>query len=140
MEDISEHITYEEATKSVTAIRNNISNTPTPEVLIRMKEVANACFEPLRKWYAKAIKVNSFFRCTLLNEKVGGSKTSQHVKGEAIDMDAGSRAENKKLYDWCKANLIFDQLIWEYGDGSGPDWVHISFRKGNNRNQTVIVK
>lgn len=132
---ISEHISYEEATKSPTAIRNGITNEPTPEVLENMKVVAEACFEPLRKWYGKPIKVNSFFRCTLLNEKVGGSKTSQHVKGEAMDIDAGSKEENKKIFEWCKANLVYDQLINEY-DFS---WVHISFRKGNNRNQTLVI-
>jgi hypothetical protein len=101
-----------------------------------MVNVAMACFEPLREWYGKPIKINSFFRCTLLNEKVGGSATSQHAKGEAIDMSAGSKVENKKLYDWCKVNLVFDQLINEYD----YSWVHISFRKGNNRNQTLEIK
>lgn len=71
---------------------------------------------------------------------VGGSATSQHVKGEAIDMDAGSKEENKKLYEWCKLHLIFDQLIYEYGDESGPDWVHISYRAGMNRNETLRIK
>jgi hypothetical protein len=67
---------------------------------------------------------------------VKGSKTSQHVEGKAIDMDAGSKEENKKLFDWCKANLVFDQIINEYD----YSWVHISYNASKNRNQILIVK
>lgn len=135
MERISEHISYDEATISPTGLRLGIDNTPSAEDLERMTTVANACFEPLRNWYGRSIKVNSFYRCETLNKVVKGSPTSQHRTGEAIDISAGSREENKKLFDWCKANLIFDQLINEYN----YSWVHISFRKGNNRNQTLII-
>lgn len=136
MNDISDHITYNEATQSPTAIRFGIENTPTENQLFAMRIVASVCFEPLRKWYGKPIKINSFFRCTLLNQKVGGSSTSQHCKGEAIDISAGSKAENKKLFDWCKANLVFDQLINEYD----YTWIHISFSQGQNRNMVLTIK
>lgn len=136
MENISKHITYDEATVSPTGLRLGINNTPTEAELIAMKEVAEACFEPLRSWYGKPIKVNSFFRCAALNKAVGGAPTSQHSKGEAIDLSAGSKEENKKIFEWCKVNLKFDQLINEY-DFS---WVHISFKKGDNRNQTLAIK
>lgn len=136
MKNISEHITYEEATLSPTAIRYGITNEPTPEILRSMEVVAVACFEPLREWYGKPISIDSFYRCTLLNDLVKGSKTSQHVKGEAIDMSGGSKEENKKIFDWCKVNLKFDQLINEYD----YSWVHISFKLGQNRNQTIIIK
>jgi len=136
MNDISDHITYSEATQSPTAIRFGIENIPTEHQLFAMRIVANVCFEPLRNWYGKPIKINSFFRCTLLNQKVGGSPTSQHCKGEAMDISAGSKSENKKLFDWCKANLVFDQLINEYD----YTWVHISFRQGQNRNMVVVIK
>lgn len=136
---ISEHISYRESTFSATAQRLGIDNTPGEWELINMKIVAEKCFEPARRWIGHPIRVNSFYRSPMLNSAVKGSKTSQHVKGEAIDMDAGDRAENKKLFDWCKSNLVFDQLIWEYGDETGPDWVHISFRAGNNRNQTLKI-
>lgn len=137
---ISEHISFEEATHSETAVKKRIKNIPGEDTLYRMKVVAEECFEPLRKWYGKPIKINSFYRSSELNKAVGGSLTSQHVTGQAIDMDAGSRIENKKIYEWCKANLIFDQLIYEYGDDTGPDWVHISFCHRYNRNQTLRIK
>lgn len=136
MDNISEHITYSEATQSPTALRFGIKNIPTEHQLFAMSIVAHTCFEPLRKWYGKPIKIGSFFRSTLLNEKVGGSKTSSHCKGEAIDLNAGSKEENKKLFDWCKKNLVFDQLINEYD----YTWVHISFRQGDNRNMILTIK
>ena len=134
--NISEHITFEEATKSPTALRLKIINEPGVLELNSMYGVAQYCFEPLRVWYGKPIKINSFFRCKELNEAVGGAKNSQHTKGEAIDMSAGSKEENEKLFNLCKANLIYDQLINEY-DFS---WVHISFRAGQNRKETLTVK
>lgn len=136
---ISQHISYHEATFSATAKRLNIDNTPDAVALENMRVVAENCFEPARQWMGQPIRVNSFYRSKELNAAVKGSPTSQHCKGEAIDMNAGSRAENKRLFEWCKANLVFDQLIWEYGDETGPDWVHISFRKGANRNQTLKI-
>lgn len=135
MKNISEHITFEEATKSPTALRLGIKNIPNDEQLKNMEIVASTCFEPLRKWYGKPIKINSFFRCEELNAAVKGSNTSQHIQGKAIDIDAGSRVENKKIFEWCKFNLKFDQLIWEY-EGA---WVHISFDIVNNRNQTLKI-
>ena len=133
--NISKHITFNEATKSNTAIRNGIKNEPNAQELSNMKLVAEKCFEPLRVWYGKPIRVNSFFRCNELNTLVKGSKTSQHVEGKAIDMDAGSREENKKIFEWCKANLEYDQLINEYD----YSWVHISYNSTKNRNQTLII-
>lgn len=137
--NISTHITYEEATQSPTAKAKGIDNTPSPEVLKAMQMVANACFEPARQKFG-AIKVNSFYRCPELNKAVGGSKTSQHMRGEAIDMDRGSREKNRELLDWCKANLKYDQLICEHPDTNGnPKWVHISFSANGNRNQFITI-
>ena len=134
---ISKHISIKEATFSATAKRLGIDNIPTPEHLACMKLVAEKCFEPLREWYGKPIKINSFYRGLKLNKAVKGSLSSQHCKGEAIDMDAGSIEENKKLFEWCKANLDFDQLIWEYGG----EWVHISYtEKKINRKQILSIK
>lgn len=137
--NISEHITLREATFSATGTRLGIKNEPNQDTIWKMKAVAERCFEPARKWRNKPIAVNSFFRCPELNKAVKGSSTSQHMKGEAIDMDAGTNADNKKLYEWCKANLVYDQLIWEYGDEAGPDWVHISFSAAGNRNETFKI-
>lgn len=136
MRKISKNITWDEATISPTALRLGIKNEPSEAQYTAMVMVAEMCFEPLRKWYGKPIKINSFFRCKELNEAVKGSKTSQHVSGHAIDMSAGSKEENEKLFNWCKDNLEFDQLINEY-DFS---WVHISYVPNNNRKQILVIK
>jgi hypothetical protein len=132
---ISKHLTLLELTKSDTAIRMKIDNNPTPEHLENLKRVANNVFEPLREHFGVPIAISSGYRSEALNTAVKGSTTSQHCKGEAIDMSAGSREENKKLFDWCKANLIFDQLLNEYD----YSWVHISYKLGMNRNQTLTI-
>ena len=132
---ISKHISIEEATLSPTGLRLGIDNTPNEDVLVNMKLVAERCFEPIRNWYGRPIKVNSFYRCDALNKAVKGSATSQHVQGKAMDISTGTKAGNKLIYEWAKNNLIFDQLINEYD----YSWVHISYNKNNNRNQTLII-
>ena len=136
MENISKHITFLEATHSPTAAKLGINNNPNETQLEAMKLVAEKCFEPLRIWYNKPIKINSFFRSDLLNRAVKGSLTSQHKKGEAIDLDAGSKEENKKLFEYIKNHLEFDQVINEYN----YSWVHVSYSKTKNRKQILIIK
>jgi uncharacterized protein YcbK (DUF882 family) len=137
MNQISKHITLNEAIESPTALRMNIDNTPTSEVLSNMQYVAENLFEPIRKWYKKPIKINSFFRCIALNKAVKGSASSQHVKGEAIDISGGNKIENKKIFDYIvSSNLDFDQCINEFD----YTWVHISLKKSGNRKQVLIIK
>ena len=137
---ISKHISYEEATHSDTAKAKGISNVPNDVQLAAMKLVAEKCFEPLREWYGKPIRINSFFRSVELNKAVKGSKTSDHVKGMAIDLDTGSNAENLKLFNWLKENVEFTQLISEYGDKNGPEWLHISYNPNNLKTQILYIK
>lgn len=132
---ISKNITLKEATFSNTAIARKIDNTPNAETLDRMKLVAEKCFQPLREWYGKPIKINSFYRSPKLNKAIGGATKSQHVKGEAIDLTAGSVSENKKLYDWICDNLEFTQCIWEYGG----KWIHISYNQNNLKKQIFSI-
>lgn len=133
---ISEHITYNEATLSPTALRLGINNKPTEQELKNMQLVAEKCFEPLRKWYGKPIKVNSFFRCKALNDAVGSKDTSYHRLGMAIDMSAGSKEENKKLHDWCAKNLKFTELINEYDFA----WVHIAYNPASLTCTLKVIK
>ena len=138
---ISEHITLEEATKSQTAIRKKISNIPNAVAIENMKHVAEL-FEQIREHFGVPIGISSFYRSMALNNEVGGSATSQHVKGEAIDIDADiyGKITNKEIFEFAKT-LDFDQLIWEYGNASNPAWVHISRkRSGKNRKQILYIK
>ena len=138
--NISKHITYLEGTHSDTAKAKGINNIPNEVQLAAMRLVAEKCFEPLREWYGKPIRINSFFRSVELNRAVKGSKTSDHIKGMAIDLDAGSNAENLKLFNWLKDNVEFTQLIHEYGDKSGPEWLHISYNPNNLKTQLLYIK
>ena len=130
MKNISKNLSYKEAIHSNTAKARGIDNTPNEETLDRMRLVAEKVFQPLRNWYGKAININSFYRSPLLNKAVGGATRSSHMKGEAIDISAGSKEENKKLFDWIKKNLKVDQCINEYD----YRWLHISYREVGNRN------
>jgi len=136
---ISKHISTKEATASQTAVRRGIKNTPDDETLQRMKLVAERCFEPLREWYGKPIVISSFYRSPELNKAIGGSETSQHCFGEAIDIDTDN--DNLKLFNWLRSNVEFDQLLFEFGDDNGPDWIHISYTERRpNRQQVLRVK
>lgn len=141
---ISKHITLTEATKSQTAIRKGIDNTPNESQIESMKLVAEMCFEPLREWYGKPIGISSFFRSAALNRAVKGSPRSQHCKGQAIDIDAdifNNGITNRDIYQWLVDNVDFDQIIWEYGDDNNPAWVHVSYvGNGNNRKQQLKIK
>ncbi len=136
---ISDHITYAEAIHSQTAKRKGIDNTPNPNQIEAMKLLAEKVFEPLREWVGGPIKVNSFFRSPDLNTKIGGSKTSQHCKGQAIDIDdVYGYKTNSEMYHWIKENLSFDQMIWEFGTDTQPNWVHVSYvSEENNRNRCL---
>jgi len=125
---ISEHISYKEATRSVTALRLGIDNTPNEYQLQNMEIIAKNVFEPLRKAVGGAIKINSFMRVEKLNQAIGGSSRSQHCQGRAMDLDdTYGHWTNAEMYHYIKNNLDFDQMIWEFGNDENPDWVHVSY-------------
>ena len=140
---ISKHISEKEATKSVTALRLGIDNTPNGDAIANMKELAEKVFEPLREWVGGPIKINSFYRSSALNEAIGGSSKSQHCcKGgaAAIDIDdIYGYKTNAEMFEWIKENLnSYDQMIWEFGNEDNPDWVHVSYvSEDKNRNRIL---
>jgi|TARA_S200002703_G_C3687396_1_gene211072 zinc D-Ala-D-Ala carboxypeptidase len=136
---ISKHISDKEATKSVTALRLGIDNTPCGKTLSNMKLVAQWVFEPLREWVGGPIKINSFYRSRALNEAIGGSTLSMHMRGQAIDIDdVYGHKTNKEMFNWIKENLDFDTLIYEFGNEENPDWLHISYVNAEkNRNRVL---
>ena len=136
---ISKHISDKEGVYSITATRRGIDNTPDDDQLHFMEIIAENVFEPLRQHVGGPIKINSFFRCVELNKAIGGSATSQHCKGQAIDIDdTFGVMSNAEMYSWIKDNLDFDQMIWEFGDDKNPNWVHISYvSPDKNRNRCL---
>ena len=137
--EISKHISYKEATKSNTATRLGIDNTPGDYELTNMQTVAEKIFEPLRAFVGGPIKINSFYRCEELNKAIGGSSRSQHCEGRAIDLDdTFTHATNVEMFNYIKEHLNFDQLIWEFGTNENPDWVHVSYvSEDQNRNRCL---
>ena len=136
---ISKHISNKEGVYSRTALRLNIDNTPTQDHKQNMRLLAENIFEPLRKYVGKPICINSMFRSPELNKAVGGSMTSQHCKGQAMDIDDKyGHATNAEMFEFIKNNLDFDQMIWEFGDNNNPDWVHVSYvSEEKNRNKML---
>lgn len=136
---ISEHISYSEAVKSQASVRNGFRNEPDAAQLQCMIDVAEAIFEPVRTHFGVPIAVSSFFRNIAVNAVIGGTKHSQHTKGQAIDIDADvyGGISNREIFDFIQCNLEFDQLIWEFGDDDNPGWVHVSFVKNNNRMEVI---
>jgi zinc D-Ala-D-Ala carboxypeptidase len=137
---ISEHLSLAEVTRSETAKRKGISNNPTAEHLENFKVLAENVFEKIRVHFGVPIHVSSAYRSRELNHAIGGSQTSQHSKGEAIDIDmdgSGDGVTNADIYNFIKDNLEYDQLIWEFGTDKNPDWVHVSYSKGKNRKQRL---
>lgn len=128
------HFTIDELCRSDTARSRGIDNTPTEEVKRNLTELVANVLDPLREWYGKPIYVNSGYRCPALNKAVGGVASSQHLTGQAADIDVNDRAENRRLMKHIEDNLDFDQLIWE----NGGAWVHVSYRAdGKNRRQVL---
>jgi hypothetical protein len=128
MDKISDHITLSEGINSYTAKRMGIKNIPNEYQITNMYILAHKVFEPLRKWVKGPIKINSFFRSIELNEAIGGSSTSQHCEGRAMDIDDTYGCKtNSEMFNYIKEKLDFDQLIWEFGDDEEPDWIHVSY-------------
>ena len=135
---LSKNLTLAEVTKSATAKRKGISNEPTIEHLENLRALAENIFQPLRDYFGVPIAVSSGYRSAELNRIIGGSSTSQHCKGEALDFDVYGKVTNAEVFGYLREHTDFDQLIWEFGDADDPDWVHCSYRRdGNNRGQVL---
>ena len=133
---MSKYFTIEELCHSDTAIAKGIDNTPSEEVKKNLEALIENVLDPLREAYGKPIYVNSGYRNPALNKAVGGVSNSQHVKGQAADIDVHNTAENQKLYDYITNNLDFDQCLWE----NGGAWIHVSYkREGGNRKQVLSL-
>jgi zinc D-Ala-D-Ala carboxypeptidase len=133
---ISKWVSYGEAIRSETASRLGIPNIPTVEQLVAMEFVSNEIYDPLREHFGP-IHINSFLRVPALNNSTpGSSKTSSHMKGEAIDMSLMGR--NAELFKYVlSSGLQFDQVIWEFGDKTEPAWVHVSKSMNKNRGEVL---
>jgi hypothetical protein len=134
---LSEHLDLSEVTRSNEAKRKGISNMPTPEHIENFKKLAENIFEPIRKHFGVPILISSGYRSKELNKAIGGATTSQHLLGQAIDIDmdgSSSGVTNKMVFDYIKANLNFDQLINEFD----YSWVHVSYNPTGKQRKQIL--
>ena len=110
-------------------------NYPQVHQRIALKQLVDNVLQPLRELYGKPIKINSGFRSVMVNKFVKGATNSQHLKGEAADIDAGSKEENEKLFNLIRENFVVDQCINEYDFA----WIHVSYKTQGNRNQFAQI-
>jgi hypothetical protein len=138
---ISKHLSLAEVSRSETAKRKGINNTPSGEHLANFKLLAENIFEPIREHFGVPINISSGYRSKELNTAIGGSLTSQHCQGEAIDIDMDGSTNgvtNKMVFDYIKNNLNFDQLIYEFGTDKNPDWVHVSYESSGKQRKQIL--
>ena len=133
---LSSNFSLSELTKSQTAERKGIDNTPSPEHQENLKSLCAAILQPVRDHFSRVVTVSSGYRSPELCVAIGSKTTSQHAQGEAADFEIFGLS-NKTLADYIDSELHYDQLILEYWNESDPNsgWVHCSFSQGNNRKQ-----
>ena len=136
---LSENFTLSEMTKSQTAIRKNIDNTPTDEHIENLKHVAETLLQPIRNHFGKPVTVSSGYRSVNLCEAIGSSSKSQHAKGEAADFEIGG-VDNKELGLWIRDNIEYDQLILEFYNDGDPNsgWIHCSMVKDREPRKSTL--
>ena len=137
---LSKNFSLQELTKSDTAIRKSIDNTPSDEVLSNLTSLCNMVLQKVRDSHG-AVTVTSGYRSPELNKAIGGSTTSDHCKGCAADFEVPG-LDNKQLALWIIDNLTFKQLILEFYEDGQPNsgWVHCSFEEGNNKCEVLTAK
>ena len=133
--NLSAHVTLAEFENSPTATTHGINNKMSLSQIESAKLLCENVFEPLRIHLNTAIQISSGFRSLQVNKMIGGASTSQHTKGEAMDLQIGSKG-----FHFIKDKLNFDQLIWEFGNDENPAWVHVSFSSKNRKQVLKATK
>jgi len=138
--NLTENFTLSEMTKSETALRHDMDNSPPQEITSSLQALAVHVLQPVRDHFARGVKVNSGYRSPDVNAKVGGSRTSDHCRGMAADIEIPG-VPNHELAEWVKANLPYTQLILEFYTRGVPDsgWVHVSYDPANLKKQDLTA-
>lgn len=138
--NLSPNFSLQELTKSETAMRHGMDNTPGAVEIANLTTLAGKVLQPIRDHFAKGVHVNSGFRHPDVNAKVGGSKTSDHCKGQAADIEIPG-VPNAELAEWICDNLAFTQVILEFYTQGILDsgWVHVSYDPANLKKQSLTA-
>lgn len=141
---LSEHLDLSEVIRSESAKRLGINNYPSPEIINNLKVISEKIFEPIRANFRVPIIISSGYRSPALNRAIGGSSSSQHTMGEALDIDMDGNPHgvtNADIFNFIRTKMDFDQLIWEFGTDVNPAWVHVSYKsKGPQRRQVLRAR
>lgn len=136
---LSKNLSLAEVIRSETAKRKGVSNMPTDAHIANFKLLAEKVFQPIRDHFGVPIHISSGYRSAALNKAIGGAASSQHCTGEAIDIDMdGTSVTNAQIFNYIKDNLEFDQLIWEFGTDTNPDWVHVSYESTGKQRKQIL--
>ncbi len=138
--NLSPNFTLSEMTKSEAALRHGIDNTPNEEQVQALMALAQNVLQPVRDHFKRGVKCNSGFRAPKVNQKVGGSPTSDHCKGQAADIEIPG-VSNYDLAKWIADNLKFTQVILEFYTQGVPDsgWVHVSYDPSKLKNEALTA-
>jgi zinc D-Ala-D-Ala carboxypeptidase len=138
--NLTTNFTLNELTQSETALRKGLDNAPTQDVISALQTLAVNVLQPVREHYGRGVKVNSGYRSPEVNASVGGSKTSDHCKGQAADIEIPGVA-NAELAAYIRDELQFTQLILEFYTPGVPDsgWVHVSYDPANLKKQVMTA-
>jgi zinc D-Ala-D-Ala carboxypeptidase len=138
--NLTKNFTLEEMIKSETALRHGMDNTPGENEIGNLKLLCEKVLQPVRDHFGKGVKVNSGFRHPDVNAKVGGSRTSDHTRGQASDIEIPG-VPNAELAEWIRDNLEFRQLILEFYTPGVPDsgWVHVSYVAEDNKKEVLTA-
>jgi len=138
--NLSPNFTLSEMTKSEAALRHGIDNTPNQEQIESLMALAQNVLQPVRDHFKRGVKCNSGFRAPAVNQKVGGSPTSDHCKGQAADIEIPG-VSNYDLAKWIADNLKFTQVILEFYTQGMPDsgWVHVSYDPSKLKNEALTA-
>lgn len=135
---LSKYLTLQSSSKSDTALKKGIDNIPGPVEIESLKLLGENVYDKVKDKFPEAFPT-SVFRSKKLNTIIGGATSSQHCKGEAIDIDSPTEAKNAEIFKFIKDNLEFDQLIAEFCTEDGPAWCHVSFKAKGNRKQILTA-
>jgi hypothetical protein len=138
--NLTKNFTLHELTKSETALRLGIDNTPGEKEIGNLKLLCEKVLQPVRDHFARGVKVNSGYRSPATNQAAGGSPTSDHCRGQAADVEIPG-VPNAELAQWIADNLDFRQLILEFYTPGIPDsgWVHVSYVAEDNKKQVLTA-
>ena len=138
--NLTTNFSLHELTKSEIALRLGLDNTPNETEIAALKMLAEKVLQPVRDHFGKGVKVNSGFRSIAVNQATGGSKSSDHVRGQAADIEIPS-VPNAELAQWIMDNLDYTQLILEFYTSGIPDsgWVHVSYDPNNLKKQELTA-